>query len=163
MAKWETEQQHEMIKAEPDRTLDHFAGEKHLPDIFDEGHIITSPGQAFDLEDWDAHRELEEFDFEDSKKMRKAIAKGKLLPRYHQMGPDGRPIAIPQSQEEFEGQIHSATWGGDQQRGVIHSASQGPSVGTEPSASAGQPGLIDIGGPVHTAYATRGAMRTSED
>ena len=71
-----------MMKAESDETLKHFKGSKHQPDIYyDEGSFYTSPSSEFDLEDWDSHREVEDWGFDQSKR--------KLMPRFHEIGPDG--------------------------------------------------------------------------
>ena len=73
-----------MMKAESDETLKHFKGSKHQPDIYDEGSFYTSPSTEFDLEDWDSHREIEDWGFDKSKR--------KLMPRFHEIGPDGEPV-----------------------------------------------------------------------
>ena len=46
------------MKAGSDKSLKHFKGVKHEPDLFDEETLLVSPSTAFDLEDWDVHREV---------------------------------------------------------------------------------------------------------
>ena len=103
---------------------------RHEPDVTESGTLVTSPAHEFDLEDWDTHRELEDFEFSDPKKVRKAkrkaekeayklAKKGILKPRFHEFGPDGQPIVAQQPVD-----IHSAQSSPDQPQGFIHSASQ---------------------------------------
>ena len=73
------------------------------------------------------------------------------MPRYHEIGPDGQPVMPVQTT------IHSASETDSPQTGVIHSASFTPDY----QASTGH--YEDTEGPLHTAYATRGAMRTEEE
>ena len=141
LLKWKEKDLKE-IKAHPDRSIEHFRSIKHEPDVFGEGPMMTSPGSEFELQDWDSHKAVEAWGFEDKKKG--------LMPKYHQFGPDGQPVAGQQTR----GDIHSATKSQESQFGMIHSASYHPDA----QAAASQPfEMSDT--PIHTAYATRGDFR----
>ena len=107
LAKWEGKEQREVLKAKPSRPIP-FEGKAFEPADFSSEEIEyeSAPGVAFDMDDWEAHAGLEDFDYKTQKKIRKAISKGKLMPRFHHYGPDGKPIVDPiqRAEQELEAQ-----------------------------------------------------------
>ena len=54
------------MKAKADKKLKHFKQSKHEEDIYKKHQPIqVSPSTAFDLEDWDTHQELADFEYFD--------------------------------------------------------------------------------------------------
>ena len=54
LGEWE-DQDLQLVKAKPDKSLKHFADVRHEPDFYEGGALQTSPEIDFDLDDWDSH------------------------------------------------------------------------------------------------------------